>query len=589
MILHRLGLALLALLASTSLAPAQTLQAYGLNSLNVSGPASNTDTFAVCQVAAGCGVNNPLTQMTLNTLGVWSRGLFTATAPLAYNPNSGAFSISAAGSTSGMVLTSTGPTTPPTFQNPTGGTGTPGGSSNQVQYNNAGAFAGITNGTTGQVLTAQASGPPAFQAPAAGGGIVAGSTTVSPGSVGCPSGQSLINNGGVVGCQAAAGGGTVTSVGLAPGLTTTVGTQNPGTNAITASGTISGQLWPVAVAANCNVNSNCNGAVTNETGELLYCTAAANLTFPNPSAGTKGNSYNIGSDGAHVCTLKTTSTGSFYGDLGSGAGITGSAGYQLPLKSAATIVDDGTNYQVLAWGVTGGVPVTIGAPVIGVCTNGYNLYNNGGVVSCQQNGTGGGGLTCDTGFTATLGSCAWTATPAADATNCGSVNCIVYKPATGLNQNRYRLNCSGINAAATSDIGVQYHLAGGGWATTGYIQGEAYNNGTNGATMNVVGNAATPDIRLMYFPNNGGNGPSTTGAASVDFNNLQSATIVKVAQFQSTNPQGPSGAGSFYQMVFGSVGYTAATTAVDGIRVIDAAGVASLVATTTCTLTEMPT
>lgn len=51
-----------------------------------------------------------------------------------------------------------------------GGGGTPGGSSGQVQYNNAGAFGGISGGTSGYVLTS--TGPstaPTFQ-PAAGGG-----------------------------------------------------------------------------------------------------------------------------------------------------------------------------------------------------------------------------------------------------------------------------------------------------------------------------------------------------------------------------------------------------------------------------------
>jgi hypothetical protein len=62
-----------------------------------------------------------------------------------------------------------------------GGGGTPGGSNHQVQVNNSGAFGGITNGTTGQVLTSNgASSTPTFQA--AGGG--------SPGS---PSGSLQFN------------------------------------------------------------------------------------------------------------------------------------------------------------------------------------------------------------------------------------------------------------------------------------------------------------------------------------------------------------------------------------------------------------
>lgn len=55
-----------------------------------------------------------------------------------------------------------------TWATPSGG-GTPGGSDGEVQYNNAGAFGGIANGTAGQVLTADGSGAPSFQTPPATG------------------------------------------------------------------------------------------------------------------------------------------------------------------------------------------------------------------------------------------------------------------------------------------------------------------------------------------------------------------------------------------------------------------------------------
>jgi hypothetical protein len=66
--------------------------------------------------------------------------------------------------TSGQVLTSNGSATPPTWETPSGGGGTPGGSDTQLQYNNAGAFGGITGATTnGTALTlvAPALGTPA--------------------------------------------------------------------------------------------------------------------------------------------------------------------------------------------------------------------------------------------------------------------------------------------------------------------------------------------------------------------------------------------------------------------------------------------
>jgi hypothetical protein len=47
-----------------------------------------------------------------------------------------------------------------------------GGSNGQVQYNNNGVLGGITNGTSGQVLTANSSGPPSFQNASGGSGAI---------------------------------------------------------------------------------------------------------------------------------------------------------------------------------------------------------------------------------------------------------------------------------------------------------------------------------------------------------------------------------------------------------------------------------
>ena len=60
-----------------------------------------------------------------------------------------------------------------------GGGGTPGGTNTQIQYNNSGAFGGITNGTAGQVLTSNGVGTLAsFQAPT-GGGVALSSITAA--------------------------------------------------------------------------------------------------------------------------------------------------------------------------------------------------------------------------------------------------------------------------------------------------------------------------------------------------------------------------------------------------------------------------
>lgn len=49
---------------------------------------------------------------------------------------------------------------------PVGGGGTPGGSNSQVQVNDNGSFAGISEGTSGQLLTSNGAGSaPTFQSP----------------------------------------------------------------------------------------------------------------------------------------------------------------------------------------------------------------------------------------------------------------------------------------------------------------------------------------------------------------------------------------------------------------------------------------
>jgi hypothetical protein len=124
--------------------------------------------------------------------------------------------------------------------------------------------------------------------------------------------------------NAPAGGfGTVTSIPLAPGFTTTVGTQNTGTQTIQTTEGLNGQLWTKLVASSCTVNTDCDGS-NNNSGTLLIANAASiTFTLPNPAAGTKGVSYQFGSDGTNGFTLATVGgTANFYGCTPVGAGAT---------------------------------------------------------------------------------------------------------------------------------------------------------------------------------------------------------------------------------------------------------------------------
>lgn len=145
--------------------------------------------------------------------------------------------------------------------------------------------------------------------------------------------------------KVASGSGTVTSIPLGAGLTKTVGTENTGSDTITSTGTINMQLWPVLVASSCVVNSNCNGGSTKENGEHLIANAAAiTFTAPNPGAGTKGNTYQFGSNGTVGLTLTTPGvTATFYGCSG-GGGTSYVAGANVDVQ----IEDDGTNYKCTA-------------------------------------------------------------------------------------------------------------------------------------------------------------------------------------------------------------------------------------------------
>jgi hypothetical protein len=166
----------------------------------------------------------------------------------------------------------------------------------------------------------------------------------------------------------AGGFGTVQQVTLAPGFAATVGTQNTGTQAITTTGTINGQLWPKTISGSCTINVDCDGA-NNNSGTLLIPTATSlTITAPNPASGTKGVGYQVGSGGTYSYTLTTVGgTATFYG-------CTGGGGTSLIVEQNidVQITDDGTNYKCTLFGARViGYPLTIGP---GVNPNDYPIF-----------------------------------------------------------------------------------------------------------------------------------------------------------------------------------------------------------------------
>lgn len=54
------------------------------------------------------------------------------------------------------------------------------------------------------------------------------------------------------------------------------------------------------------------------------------------------------------------------------------------------------SFSVLAQRLFGAQVLAVGSPITGSCTNGFNIFNNAGVVGCQANGGAGSGLTLGT-------------------------------------------------------------------------------------------------------------------------------------------------------------------------------------------------
>lgn len=183
--------------------------------------------------------------------------------------------------------------------------------------------------------------------------------------------------------------GTTPNIPLAPGLAATVGTYNPGTQTATNSSGIAPQLFPDTHATSCTVNSSCGA--TNDSGKLLIATGSTvTFTLPNPSSGTKGNSYSFGSDGVNNFALTTAGgTATFYGCLDA---VSPNTTLLTRVNISIVATDDGTNYQCTSMGARNHlIPLSWGPafnmstspiPVFVAATSGYfvtSLYCSVGV------------------------------------------------------------------------------------------------------------------------------------------------------------------------------------------------------------------
>ncbi len=232
------------------------------------------------------------------------------------------------------------------------------------------AFSALTGGTNSSAAMVVGTG--ASLGPSGSGAVTATAAPLS-GVTGLGSGVGTAlaiahdSSGGVctVGGSGCPGGGSgsVTVVTLAPGFTKTVGTCNPGTDTITTTGTINGQLCIVL-----KTSGSPYTVLTTDTGNMLLAGAGSyRFNPPNPSSGTKGSPYSFGSDGTNGYTLGTLGgTATFYGS----SHCTGATTAVVPANIDTFIEDDGINYKCTeASGGAGSGTLTNLAPGPGIATS----------------------------------------------------------------------------------------------------------------------------------------------------------------------------------------------------------------------------
>lgn len=260
-----------------------------------------------------------------------------------------------------------------------GGTGSPGGSNTQLQYNNSGSFGGITGATTNGTsvtLTSPTFITPALGTPASGvatnltgtaSGLTAGNVT--GGAIQPLSGTSATVAGMTAG--AAVSDTDLFYSGQSSGTTDrkVTGAQvktYANTSAVRATTTTSEAL----------ANSDQNKLVTFSNAGAVACTIAQAGSGGNFAAGWAVSLKNLGA-GTVTCT-PTTST------------VDGAANFTLTTGQGVDLYSDGTNYFTQPGKGGGGTVTTTGSPANGNLTqfSGASSITNGNLSGdCTTSGT----------------------------------------------------------------------------------------------------------------------------------------------------------------------------------------------------------
>lgn len=304
----------------------------------------------------------------------------------------------------GYVLTDNGPGADPTFQAATGGGGSPGGSSGQPQYNNAGSFGGFTFGgdctfSVPNLTCTKTSGASfGYFATGTDAANLTGTVSVNRFNSGTGASGSTYLDGTGHWTTPSGGSGTVTSVALSlPGIFNVSGSP------VTTSGTLTGAL--ATQSANLVFAGPTTGAAAAPTFRSLV-----GGDLPNPSATTLGGIESLASTSHKWINAISTSgapsaTQPACADLSDAVAscntdATNAANIGSGNLAAARITANLSAALDTAFGSTQGMIIVRGSSAwinLGAGTSGFALVSNGpgATPSYQAIGGGGGGVTAD--------------------------------------------------------------------------------------------------------------------------------------------------------------------------------------------------
>ena len=399
----------------------------------------------------------------------------TPTAGAVAYGNGTAYAFTAAGTT-GQALLSNG-SSAPTWGTPTAGAG---GSTTQVQYNNAGVLAGSANMTfSGTALT------------------LANDANINSLGVGRGAGSIITNA--VLGA-AAFGSNTTGSNNVAIGYTAFLNNTTGGNSVAIGSGAFTSNITggnTIAIGANA-LNSNITGNTNIAIGNTALQSNTTNLVIGAIAGGqiTGGSGYTNGTYTAVALSRSSGSTASTYGT----ATVVVSSG----AVSSVTIVTGGTGYKDAT------TVLTVSNTLLGGAGSGFSFTLIAGNLASGGGNTAIGGTSCMSGNTVGSNNTA-VGTSSLQFNTTGSSN-------NGFARTALNANTTGSNNNAFGNSALSGVTTGSNNTGIGNSAGPTLTTGSNntylGAYANASGAAVTNEIAIGYNQTGLGNNTTVIGNSS---------------------------------------------------------------------------